>query len=95
MVEGGVWVRTTETRKFPRLSLGAPDALDEAITLAETVHGVIRLAHGAHETAESVDVVLASNGAAVLINLGDGDLDGSVVLGLDQTCIQKSLVAGR
>lgn len=73
-------------KKIPRLSLGIPDALDEAITLAEAVHGVIGLAHGADETAEGVDVVLAGDGAAVLINLGDGDLDGSVVLGLDQTC---------
>jgi hypothetical protein len=28
-------------------------------------------------------VVLALDGTAVLVNLGDGELDGSVVLGLD------------
>lgn len=30
-------------------------------------------------------MVLALDGTAVLVNLGDGDLDGSVVLGLDDT----------
>lgn len=65
------------------LSLAAPDALNEAITLSETVEGIVALTHGTDETAEGVDVVLALNSATVLVNLGDGDLDRSVVLGLD------------
>ena len=51
--------------------------------MRQAVHGVVALAHSADEAAESVDVVLASDSAAVLVDLGDGDLDGSVVLGLD------------
>lgn len=62
--------------------LSAPDALQEAITLCQSVEGVVALAHGADETAESVDLVLAGV-SAVLVDLSDGDLDGGVVLGLN------------
>jgi hypothetical protein len=64
------------------LSGSAPDALEEAILLCEPVQAVVGLAHGADEAREGVDLVVASV-AAVLVNLADGDLDGSVVLGLD------------
>lgn len=65
------------------LSLGAPDALEETVTLSKAVHGIVGLAHGADEAAEGVDVVLAGDSAAVLVDLGDVDLDRAVVLGLD------------
>lgn len=65
------------------LSLSAPDALDEAVTLGQSVQRVIGLAHGADEAAEGVDVVLAGDSAAVLVDLGNGDLNRAVVLGLD------------
>lgn len=68
---------------FIPLSLSAPDALDEAVALGQSVEGVVALAHGSDETAEGVDVVLALDGTAVLVNLGDGDLDRAVILGLD------------
>lgn len=64
------------------LLLSAPDALQETITLCQSVEGVVALAHGADETAESVDLVLAGV-SAVLVDLSNGDLDGGVVLGLD------------
>lgn len=51
--------------------------------MREAVEGVVALTHGADETAEGVDLVVALDGAAVLVDLGDGDLDGTVVLGLD------------
>ena len=73
----------TERRKKRRLSLAGPDALDNAVALDKSVEGVVALAHGADEAAEGVDVVLALDLAAVLINLGDGDLHRGVVLGLD------------
>lgn len=60
----------------------APDRLEEAVLLCEPVQAVVRLAHGANEAAEGVDLVLAGV-AAVLVNLADGELDGGVVLGLD------------
>lgn len=68
---------------FVPLSLSAPDALDKAVALGQSVEGVVALAHGSDETAEGVDVVLALDGTAVLVNLGDGDLDRAVILGLD------------
>ena len=60
----------------------APDALEEAVSLGKPVHGVVRLAHGAHEAAEGIGLVLAGV-AAVLVNLADAELDRGVVLGLD------------
>ena len=73
------------------LSLGAPDALEETVPLGEPVHGVVALGHGADETGEGVDVVLAGDLTAVLVNLGDGDLDGGVVLGLDDAVGGRAL----
>lgn len=43
-------------------------------------------------------MVLSGDGTAVLVNLGDGDLDGAVVLGLDDAVGSAALardVAGR
>lgn len=70
-------------RLFPLHALAAPDALEETVALSQAVDGVVALAHGTDEAAESVDVVLSGDGAAVLIDLGDGNLDGAVVLGPD------------
>lgn len=73
------------------LSLSAPDVLQQTVTLSKTVHGVVGLAHGADETAEGIDVALAADGTAVLINLGDANLDGAVVLGLDDAVGGRAL----
>jgi hypothetical protein len=66
-----------------RLSDGVPDVLDEAVALGETVESIVALAHGPNETAQGIDVVLALDGTAVLVNLGDRNLDRGVILGLD------------
>lgn len=68
--------------KARRLSAGAPDVLEVAVTLSEAVHAVVGLAHGANEAAEGVGLGLASE-SAVLVDLGDADLNRAVVLGLD------------
>ena len=65
-----------------RLSAGAPDVLEVAVTLGEAVDAVVGLAHGANEAAEGVGLSLAGE-SAVLVDLGDGDLNRAVVLGLD------------
>jgi hypothetical protein len=65
------------------LTDGVPDGLEESVALSQPVHSIVALAHGADKAAEGVDVVLALDGTAVLVDLGDGELDGSVVLGLD------------
>lgn len=80
------------------LSLGAPDGLDETITLSQSVQRVVGLTHGTDEAAQGVDMVLSGDGTAVLVNLGDGDLDGAVVLGLDDAVGSAALardVTGR
>lgn len=75
--------RSSRTSHMPSLSLTAPDVLEETIALGQSVHRIVALAHCADEAAEGVDVVLAGDGAAVLVDLGHGDLDGAVVLGLN------------
>lgn len=67
-----------------RLSACAPDVLQESIPLSQTVQAVITLTHSSYESRESIDLVFAGV-SAVLVNLSDADLNGSVVLGLDDT----------
>lgn len=73
------------------LSLCAPDALDQTITLSQAVQRIVRLAHGTDEAAKGVDVVLAGDSAARLVNLGDRDLNGGVVLGLNDAVGGRAL----
>ena len=75
-------VQTTSQPADLVLASGGPHVLEVTVTLGQTVEGVIALATGADEAAESVGVVLAGV-AAVLVNLADGDLDRGVVVGLD------------
>lgn len=72
------------------LSGCGPNVLEVSITLSQSVHGIVRLSHSTNESAKSVDLVLASV-SAVLVNLSDGDLDGSVVLGLDDAVCGAAL----
>ena len=65
-----------------RLPGRAPDRLEEAVLLCEPVEAVVGLAHGAYETADGVDLVVAGV-AAVLVNLANAQLDRGVVLGPD------------
>lgn len=64
------------------LLLRGPDVLQQTVALGQSVERVVALAHGADEAAHGVDLVLAGV-SAVLIDLSDGDLDGPVVLRLD------------
>lgn len=74
-----------------KLSLGAPDILEETVALGESVQGVVALAHGTDEARESIDDVLTGNGPAVLVDFGDGDLARAVVLGLDDAVGGRAL----
>lgn len=74
------------------VSARVPDTLEVAVPLGEAVHAVVALAHCAHEAAKRVDLVLAGV-AAVLVDLGDADLDGAVVLGLDDA-VGRAALAG-
>lgn len=71
-----------QTVKNLPLTAGSPHVPDVSIALGKAVEGVVALAAGTDEAAQSVGLVLAGV-AAVLVNLADGDLDGGVVVGLD------------
>lgn len=64
------------------LTRRAPDRLEEAVLLCESVKAVVGLAHGANEAGDGVDLVVPGV-AAVLVNLADAQLDRGVVLGPD------------
>jgi len=69
------------------LSGCGPDGLEETILLGEPVEGVVALTLGSDESGKGVCDGLAGVSSA-LVNLADGDLDGSVVLGLCAKCIR-------
>lgn len=64
------------------LEASAPDILQHAISLCQPVQGIVALAHGSYKSGQGVDLALACE-SAVFINLANGDLDGCVILGLD------------
>jgi hypothetical protein len=67
-----------------QLSLAAstPDILQQAIPLRQSVQGIIALTHSSYKSAQGIDLALACE-STVLINLANGDLDGCVILCLD------------
>jgi len=73
------------------LPLGAPDVLEEAVALSKAVQSIVALAHGTDEAGQSIDDVLALDSPAVLVDLGDGDLARTVVLGLDDPARRGAL----
>lgn len=75
-------MRTTHSAANLALAGGGPHVLEVTVTLGQAVEGVVALTAGTDETAHGVGLVLAGV-AAVLVNLADGDLDGGVVVGLD------------
>lgn len=65
------------------LSSVRKDILEEALLLRKSVERVVRLALGANVAADGEGGVLAGNGAALLVNVSNVDLNRGVVLGLD------------
>lgn len=67
---------------------------DEILTtllLGETVEGVVTLTELADEAGQGEDGGLAGDHATVGIDVSDGDLDGSVVLSLDDAASGSAL----
>jgi hypothetical protein len=91
VLDGGA-IRTFSIQN-PLRSVGRPDSLQQPISLGKSVEGVIGLAHGADEAAKSVRDVLAWDGASGLVDLADGDLDGGVVVGLDDAVGGRALAS--
>jgi hypothetical protein len=74
------------------VSARVPDTLEETVALGEAVHAVVALAHCAHEAAKRIDLVLAGV-TAVLVHLGNADLNRAVILGLDDA-VGRTALAG-
>lgn len=74
------------------LSAPTPHPLQKPIPLAEPVDAIVRLAHGPHEAAQRVHLVLARV-PPVLVHLADRDLHAAVVLGLDDA-VRRAAFAG-
>ena len=77
---------------IPRLPASTPHTLQEPIPLRKTVDTVVALAHGAHEAAQRVHLVLARV-TSIGVDLADRDLHGAVVLGLDDA-VRCAALAG-
>jgi hypothetical protein len=73
---------SSRKKRKKNLSLSAPHILQVTVTLGEAVERVVSLATGTHKSAQSVDLVVAGV-AAVLIDVANSQLDGGVVVGLD------------
>lgn len=72
------------TLPFRHLFDGAPHLLQETGLLCQPVQRVVCLAHRPYEAAESEGGVVAGDGASISRDVGDGDLDGAVVIGADE-----------
>lgn len=72
------------------LSCSRPNVLQQSIPLSKSVERIISLSTRPDETTESIGDVFAG-GTAVLVDLGDRDLDGCVVLGFDDTVGGRAL----
>ncbi len=72
----------------------APDVLEEAVLRGQTVQRIVRLAHGADETRQGVRLEGVGD-AAGLVNVGDVNLDGSVVLGSDESTSGRAVIISR
>ena len=57
----------------------------QSVLCRQSIYRVITLAPGSHESTHSVRGLLSRDDVSILINMSDVDLDGSVVLGGDET----------
>jgi hypothetical protein len=64
------------------LAASAPHILQQTIPLRQSVQRVVALAHGSYKSTESIDLALTCE-STILINFANGDLDGCMILGLD------------
>ena len=68
-----------------------PNVLQQTIVLSQTVQRVIGFTSGSNVTGQSVSDVFTWNGAAFFINLGNVDLNRSVVIGFDDSVGSRTL----
>lgn len=68
-----------------------PDVLEDTVLLGQSVERVISLGSRSDVTGQSVGDVVTGNGSASLVDLGDVDLDGGVVISLDDSVSGRAL----
>lgn len=68
-----------------------PDVLQQTVLLGQSVDRVVSLTSGSDVAGQGVGGVRTSNGSALSIDVGDVDLDGSVVLSLDDSVRSRTL----
>ena len=86
----GNYVITNYTGRVGLAGVG-PDVLEQTVLLGKSVEGVVGLASGSDVAAQGVGDVLAWDGSALLVDLGDVDLDRGVVVGLDDSVGGRAL----
>lgn len=68
-----------------------PDVLQQTSLLGQSVHGVVSLTSGSDVAGQGEGGVVTWDGSALSIDVSDVDLDGSVVLGLDDSVGSRTL----
>ena len=68
-----------------------PDVFQQTVVLSQTVQRVIGFPSRSNVTRQSVGNVFAWDGTTFFIDLSDVDLDGGVVLGLDDSVGSRTL----
>ncbi|KAH3662289.1 hypothetical protein OGAPHI_005539 [Ogataea philodendri] len=68
-----------------------PDVLEQTILLSKSVQGVISLTSSSDVSTQSVGGVRAWDSSSFLVNIGNVDLDRSVVLGFDDSVSGRAL----
>ena len=68
-----------------------PDVLQQTIILSQSVQRIVRFTSGSDVTGQSVSDVLTWDSSTFFVNLGDVDLNGSMVLGLDDAVSGRTL----
>ena len=68
-----------------------PDVLQQTVVLSQSVQRVVRFTSSSDVTGQSVSDVFTWDSSTFFINLSDVDLNGSVILGLDNAVSSRTL----
>lgn len=68
-----------------------PDVLQQTVVLSQSVQRVVRFTSRSEVTAQGVGGVGTGDGSAFFVNIGNVDLDRSMVLSLDDSVSGRTL----
>lgn len=63
----------------------------QSVLCCQSIYRVITLTPGSHESTNGVRCLLSRDDVSILVNMSDVDLDGSVVLGSDETVSSSTI----